>query len=99
MSSGCASYAGATTPEVYACSGLFATEPRLCAALNRGMLDAPDNGDDELFYVNEPYNTYARWVHERCPGIYAFSYDDWLAQGGFRSCEGTELRITFCPAG
>ena len=95
---GCAGYAAATTPEVYACSGPFATEPRLCAALNRGMLDDPDNSDEGLYYVTEPYNTYASWVHELCPGIYAFSYDDWLAQGGFRSCRGTELRITFCPA-
>jgi len=96
---GCGSHAGATTPQVYACSNSFSEEPRLCAALNRGMLDAPDDGDTSHYYVNEPYNTYAEWVHETCPGIYAFSFDDWLAQGGFRSCRGTELRITFCPQG
>lgn len=96
---GCDDHAGATTPHVYACNESFAEEPRLCAALNRGMLDAPDEADTSHYYVEEPYNTYAKWVHEVCPGIYAFSYDDWLAQGGFRSCRGTELRITFCPAG
>jgi hypothetical protein len=96
---GCAGYAGATTAEVYACSGALSEEPRLCAALNRGMLDAPDDADESHYYVAEPYNTYARWVHGVCPGIYAFSYDDWLAHGGFRSCRGTELRITFCPEG
>jgi hypothetical protein len=97
--SGCGAYAGATTPEAYACSGELSEEPRLCAALNRGMLDAPDDGDTGHYYLNEPYNTYAKWVHDVCPGIYAFSYDDWLSQGGFRSCRGSELRITFCPAG
>ncbi|HVK72714.1 MAG TPA: beta-1,3-glucanase family protein [Kofleriaceae bacterium] len=96
---GCAQHNGATTPEVFACSGSFANAPRLCAALNRHMLDAPDDPDPSHWYATAPYNTYSKWVHEVCPGIYAFSYDDWLEQGGFRSCRGTELRITFCPAG
>ena len=95
---GCGAYAAATTPEAYACSGLLSEEPRLCAALNRGMLSAPDSANASDYYVTPPYNTYAKWVHEVCPGIYAFSYDDWLAHGGFRSCVGSELRITFCPA-
>lgn len=95
---GCGAHAGASTPEVYACNNSFGEEPRLCAALNRGMLDAPDDPVSSHYYIAEPHNTYARWVHETCPGIYAFSYDDWLSQGGFRSCRGTELRITFCPA-
>ncbi len=71
----------------------------MCAALNRGMTDDPDNDDMTLYYQNEPHNTYAKWVHEICPNIYAFSYDDWNAHGGFRSCSGNELRITFCPNG
>ena len=29
------------------------------------------------FYQNPPYNPYAAWVHARCPGIYAFPYDDY----------------------
>jgi len=95
---GCGAYAGATTPQAYACSGPLSEEPRLCAALNRGMLADPDSADTAAYYVDPPYNTYAKWVHQVCPGIYAFSYDDWLAQGGFRSCEGSELRVTFCPA-
>ncbi|MCA9674865.1 MAG: hypothetical protein KC464_07490, partial [Myxococcales bacterium] len=96
---GCGAYAGATTPEAYACSGVLSEEPRLCAALNRGMLDAPDDTDESHYYVHDPHNTYAAWVHGVCPGIYAFSYDDWLGHGGFRACRGTELRVTFCPAG
>jgi hypothetical protein len=95
----CAACPHASTPEVYACSGPYSGEPRLCAALNRGMTSDPDNRDSALFYQNPPYNSYAKWVHEVCPGIYAFSYDDWLEEGGFRSCRGDELRITFCPAG
>ncbi|MCA9534888.1 MAG: hypothetical protein KC593_14455 [Myxococcales bacterium] len=96
---GCGAFAAATTPEAYACSGPLSNEPRLCAALNRGMLSAPDSADTSAFYMTDPYNTYAAWVHAVCPGIYAFSYDDWLSQGGFRACRGSELRITFCPRG
>ncbi len=100
---GCDKYAGSnpalTTPAVYACSPPIHQDPRLCAALNRHMLSAPDDGDESKYYQTDPHNTYASWVHEACPGIYAFSYDDWNSHGGFRSCSGNELRITFCPAG
>jgi hypothetical protein len=69
----------------------------MCAALNRGMTNEPDSADGNAFYKRGPFNTYAKWVHEVCPDIYAFSYDDWLSHGGFRSCVGDELRVTFCP--
>jgi hypothetical protein len=39
----------------------------------------------------------------RCPGIYAFAYDDYPAAGGesgFHACTGgKQMEITFCPAG
>jgi hypothetical protein len=64
------------------------------------MTSDPDNPNGNLFYKTAPYNTYAKWIHQICPGIYAFSYDDWLSQGGFRDCAGgTEVRLTFCPSG
>ena len=72
----------------------------MCAALKRGMVSAPDNPDESAYYKNPPFNDYAKWVHQVCPGIYAFSYDDWLSHGGYRDCAGgTEVRITFCPGG
>lgn len=89
----------ASTPDVYACSGPYANEPRWCAALNRAMTHAPDDPNPANFYRRTPHNTYAKWVHDVCPDIYAFSYDDWLSHGGFRACSGNELRITFCPGG
>jgi hypothetical protein len=96
----CATCPKGSTTEAYACSGPFANEPRMCAALNRGMVSAPDNPDENAYYENPPFNDYAKWVHEVCPGIYAFSYDDWLSHGGYRDCAGgTEVRITFCPGG
>ncbi|HEX3693889.1 MAG TPA: beta-1,3-glucanase family protein [Polyangia bacterium] len=99
----CAGAAGSTTPQVFGCSGAFFSQsPKWCAALNRGMLEDPDNGDISLYYKNEPFNTYAKWVHGVCPGIYAFPYDDYgkTNESGFHSCTGgTQLNITFCPAG
>jgi hypothetical protein len=95
----CGACPSASTFNVYACNGPYQEEPRLCAALNRGMAHDPDNSNPSAYYKNPPYNEYAAWSHENCPGIYAFSYDDWNAQGGFRACQGNELRVTFCPGG
>ncbi len=100
---GCAHAAGATTAEVFACSGKFSEDPKWCAALNRHMLEEPDSTDKSKYYLTEPYNTYSKWVHQVCPGIYAFAYDDYPAasgESGFHACtQGKELEITFCPAG
>jgi hypothetical protein len=67
------------------------------------MLDDPDSTDLAAYYQNEPYNTYSQWVHQVCPGIYAFAYDDYpsnAGESGFHACRaGKELRVTFCPAG
>ena len=99
---GCAGAGGATTAQVLECSGFFASSPKWCAALNRGMLDDPDNGKIALYYRNEPHNSYAKWVHAVCPGIYAFPYDDYgkTNESGFHACSGgTDLKIVFCPSG
>jgi hypothetical protein len=100
---GCAHAAGASTTEVFACSGKFSEDPKWCAALNRHMLDDPDSTDKSKYYATEPYNTYSKWVHQVCPGIYAFAYDDYPSasgESGFHACtQGKELTITFCPAG
>ncbi len=99
----CAGADGATTGDAYSCAGFFAGSPKWCAALNRGMVDDPESTDLGAYYQNEPYNTYAQWVHQVCPGIYAFAYDDYpssVGESGFHACSaGQELRVTFCPAG
>jgi Beta-1,3-glucanase len=114
---GLAAQLGNSTADAYSCSGYFdgqmpngCTTPSTtchvdgnewCAALNRGMLAQPMSTDTTQYYQTAPYNTYAQWVHETCPGIYAFPYDDYpsgAGQGGFRSCTADRLDITFCPA-
>jgi hypothetical protein len=100
---GCEGAEKSNTAEIYACSGFFAEKPKWCAALNRNMLDDPFSVDRSKYYTKAPYNDYAKWVQQVCPGIYAFPYDDFPsngAQSGFHACDkGKQLRITFCPAG
>jgi hypothetical protein len=105
---GMAAQLGNGTPNVYSCSGYFDSQGshtdgnKWCAALNRGMLAAPDSTDATHYYQSPPYNVYAKWVHDTCPNIYAFAYDDYPAgagQSGFRSCQAARLDVTFCPGG
>jgi hypothetical protein len=100
--SGCSAAAGATTPQVYGCSGFFGGSPKWCSALNRGVLDDPDSPTSAPYYMTAPFNGYAAWVHSVCPGIYSFPYDDYghANESGFHACGGgTQLNVTFCPSG
>jgi hypothetical protein len=100
----CAGATGSSTTEVYSCSGsFFGNNPQYCAAINRGVLASPGASTPaSAFYQNPPFNTYAKWVHETCPGIYAFPYDDFGSsnQSSDHTCTGaTQLSVTFCPKG
>jgi hypothetical protein len=99
----CAAATGLKTANVYACDAFFGASPKWCAAINRNMLDDPDNKDTSAYYQQAPFNTYSQWVHQTCPGIYAFAYDDYppnAEESGFHACsQGKELEVTFCPAG
>jgi hypothetical protein len=96
--SGCQGAQGATTPQAYDCDKFFGGNPKWCAALNRGMLESPDNPNG---YLSPPFNTYAAWLHDLCPGIYAFPYDDYAnTNDTFHTCRnGGQINVTFCPAG
>ena len=101
---GCSGAAGSTTAQVYSCSGgFFSQSPQFCAALNRGILAQPGPSTPaSAFYQSPPFNPYSAWVHQRCPGIYAFPYDDYGSsnQSSDHTCAGaTRLNITFCPNG
>jgi hypothetical protein len=98
----CAGAAGGTTAQAYSCSGFFGGSPEYCAALNRGVLNNPSGAAASSYYTSPPFNTYSQWVHQHCPGIYAFPYDDYgpSNQSSDHTCSGaTEVAITFCPAG
>jgi hypothetical protein len=102
--SDCTPPGGATTSDVYSCSdSFFSQSPEYCAALNRGVLAQPGAGTPaSAFYTNPPFNSYSAWVHQTCPGIYAFPYDDYGSsnQSSDHTCSGaTQLNITWCPQG
>jgi hypothetical protein len=88
-----------STPSVYACTDFWASSPWCCAVVNRGVVGASMPDEVCGFYRNPPYNTYARWVHQKCPMIYAFPYDDTAGQSGYHQCNTSQLRLTFCPGG
>ncbi|HEV3145313.1 MAG TPA: beta-1,3-glucanase family protein, partial [Gemmataceae bacterium] len=86
-----------TTQEAFLGSGVLATNPQFCAAINRHLLaDPADWNNPEAFYKAEPCNWYAKFFHEH--GIdkkaYGFCYDDVTEQAAFYSGKGKEVIIT-----
>jgi len=66
------------------------------AAYNRGTYAGNANASD--YYLVQPYNDYARWVHRElgCQA-YAFSTDDHQNNAGFIRCASPQLDVVFCP--
>jgi hypothetical protein len=76
--------------------------PVLRGAQPRGAERARPATPPSAFYQSPPFNTYAQWVHAKCPGIDAFPYDDYGStnQSSDHTCSGaTQLNVTFCPRG
>jgi hypothetical protein len=88
-----------TTPSVYACRDFWSSSAFCCAVVNRGVVAETDPEDPCRFYKTAPFNTYAQWVHQQCPMIYAFAYDDAAGQSGYHQCKTNEIRVTWCPGG
>jgi hypothetical protein len=67
------------------------------AAWNRGTFGG--DADERRYYKTEPYNHFARWIHEElaCNDVYAFSTDDHQDKAGFVRCESMELNVVWCP--
>jgi hypothetical protein len=67
------------------------------AAWNRGT--SAGDADETHYYRSEPFNAYARWIHETlgCSKVYAFSTDDHQDKAGFVRCVAPELDVVWCP--
>ncbi|HEX4834366.1 MAG TPA: glycoside hydrolase family 64 protein [Trebonia sp.] len=74
----------ATTAQVFGCSGPLATNPSLCAGLNRhvAQLPAAQQTAPANFYKAGPANYYAQfWHNNAINGLaYGFPYDDYAGQ-------------------
>lgn len=86
-----------STQDAFMGTGVLATNPRFCAAINRHVLADPADWDNPAaFYRAEPCNWYARFLHEHSIDnkAYGFCYDDDANQAAFFSGKGRELIVT-----
>lgn len=87
-----------TTQEILLGTGVLATNPRFCGALNRHVAaDPADWNNPEKFYREEPCNWYAKFLHEHSIDhkAYGFCYDDDAEQAAFFMGKCTEIVVTF----
>jgi hypothetical protein len=86
-----------STQDAFLGTGVLATNAAFCAAINRHVLaDPADWRSVEKFYLTEPYNAYAKFLHEHSIGkkAYGFCYDDVAEQAAFFSGKGNEVVVT-----
>lgn len=86
-----------STLDVFLGTGVLATNPRFCAAMNRHVLvDPADWNNPAAFYRAEPCNWYSKFLHEHSIDhkAYGFCYDDVGDQSSFFSGQGETVIIT-----
>lgn len=78
-----------STSNITGCAGSLASNPDLCAALNRHVADLPTDqqADPANYYQSAPANYYAKFWHDHSINhlAYGFPYDDVDGQSSFIS--------------
>jgi len=78
-----------TTQNIFGCAGSMASNPNMCAALNRhvAQLSAAQQSVPSNFYLSGPANYYAKFWHDNAISnlAYGFPYDDVAGQSSFVS--------------
>ncbi|MFF1770439.1 beta-1,3-glucanase family protein [Streptomyces sp. NPDC058249] len=78
-----------TTQYIFGCAGSMASNPNMCAALNRHVATLPSSGqsDPAQYYKSAPANYYAKFWHDNAINnlAYGFPYDDVAGQSSFIS--------------
>ncbi|MEU8715309.1 beta-1,3-glucanase family protein [Streptomyces sp. NPDC001414] len=79
----------AATSDIFGCAASLASNPDMCAALNRHVatLPASQQSDPSRFYTAAPANYYAKFWHDNAINhlAYGFPYDDVAGQSSFIS--------------
>ncbi|MFD5813095.1 beta-1,3-glucanase family protein [Streptomyces sp. NPDC127038] len=79
----------AATSDIFGCAAALASNPNMCAALNRHVatLSSSQQGDPAQFYKAAPANYYAKFWHDNAIDnlAYGFPYDDVAGQSSFIS--------------
>lgn len=86
-----------TSQDAFLGTGVLATNPEFCAAINRHVLaDPADWHQPAAYYKAEPCNWYAKFLHAHTIGgkAYGFCYDDVAEQAAFFSGKGSEVTVT-----
>ncbi len=78
-----------TTQNIFGCAGSLASNPTMCAALNRHVAALPSSqqSDPSQYYQAAPANYYAKFWHDHAINnlAYGFPYDDVDGQSDFIS--------------
>jgi hypothetical protein len=78
-----------TTQNIFGCAGSLASNPTMCAALNRHVatLSSGQQSDPSQYYLSAPANYYAKFWHANAINnlAYGFPYDDVDGQSSFIS--------------
>ncbi|HEY4021823.1 MAG TPA: beta-1,3-glucanase family protein [Pseudonocardiaceae bacterium] len=73
-----------STAQIFGCGGTLASNPQLCAGLNRHVAQLPtaDQSNPANFYQAAPANYYAQFWHQNSINgrQYGFPYDDYAGQ-------------------
>jgi hypothetical protein len=79
----------AATSDIFGCASSLASDPNMCAALNRHVATLPSSqqSDPSQYYKAAPANYYAKFWHDNAIGnrAYGFPYDDVAGQSSFIS--------------
>jgi hypothetical protein len=79
----------AATSDIFGCAASLASNPDMCAALNRHVatLPASQQADPSQYYKAAPANYYAKFWHDNAINnlAYGFPYDDVAGQSSFIS--------------
>jgi hypothetical protein len=86
-----------STAQIFGCGGTLASNPQLCAGLNRHVAQLPtaDQSDPANFYQAAPANYYAQFWHENSINgkQYGFPYDDYAGQSSDISVTGPQYLV------
>ena len=78
-----------STAQIFGCGGTLASNPALCAGLNRhvAQLPAQEQTNPAHFYKAAPANYYAKFWHDHAIDnlAYGFPYDDYAGQSSYIS--------------
>jgi hypothetical protein len=86
-----------STAQIFGCAGTLASNPQLCAGLNRHVAQLPpaQQSDPKRFYRAAPANYYAQFWHNNAINgrAYGFPYDDYAGQSSDISVTGPQFLV------